>query len=172
MQESSPRRPKSSQDHAKIFISVLAFAPRISLQKIFFQIRKKKIFGSGHQNGSPHIKSCSTYKKRQQNRAWGSHTKSDMWRYTRKVFMKKLWSCTQRQAKKSYVKKNHVWRNHAKSCTWKSIKIKFQDLPTKYTKIFVYVNKSWGGICRLLKNFIQSQGATCPEEYLNWTNFQ
>ena len=78
-ENSSSRRPKKkisgvenplwSTRHIRERFSsgllALAYAPRISLQKSS-QIRRKFFFGSGHQNRSPHIKSCSTDKRRQQ----------------------------------------------------------------------------------------------------------
>ena len=64
MQESSLRRPKKKnlwapEPHYKRDLSMNALA---RAKKFSFKFEKKK-FELGHQNGSPHIKSCFTHKK-------------------------------------------------------------------------------------------------------------
>ena len=63
-------------------------------------------FGSGHQNGSPHIKSCSTDKRRQQIIHEKSHTKSSTWRYKEKFSWRNYDHTRKGKQEESYVKKS------------------------------------------------------------------
>ena len=127
-ENSSSRRPKKNFGGPRLRSTDKSPKNPLKFEENFF-------FESGHQNGSSHIKSCSTHKKG--NKIMHEEIiQNQVHEGTQEKFSWKNYDHARKdKQEESYVKKSCMKKPN-KIMYVKSMKIKFQDLPIKYTKNF------------------------------------